>query len=251
MKESDKVTSIVSLIIGRGGSTYKNKNVLPVLGCPLVQWTCAAAVQSKYISYFFCSSDDIKILDACAALGYIPIVRPQALSTADAQSCDAVRHALPIIEASIGKEVDVVVVQHANVGTITAQAIDTCIEILNDNSEASSVIPAHFNNEYHPARAKLMNSDGYLVPALTGDYSANRQSLPKACFFDHSFWVLRRTSIVGVGGQGPWPCMGNSILPHITDGCFDVHNANDLKKTEEWIINNNIPHPKSLGKYNG
>ena len=239
---------IASLVIGRGGSTFKDKNVLPILGAPLVQWTCAAARRSKYINHYFCSSDDPKILNACGVMGYKAIVRPDELSTANAQSCDAVRHATPIIEREIKGKVDLLVVQHANVGTITEVQIDTCIEMALSNNKASSVIPSHYNDEYHPARAKLINSNGFLAPALQGSYSANRQSLPKACFFDHSFWVLRPRAIFDDSGQGPWNCMGNAIVPYMTNGCFDVHDEADLKKTEEWIISHNIPSPQNFRK---
>ena len=44
------------------------------------------------------------------------------------QSCDAIFHALGVMNNF--KNVDIVVIQHANVATITAKMIDDCIEIL-------------------------------------------------------------------------------------------------------------------------
>jgi hypothetical protein len=41
----------------------------------------------------------------------------------------------------------------------------------------------------------------------------------------------------------PWKCMGNKIKPYITNGCFDVHSIEDIKSTEEWILENRIPIP--------
>ena len=40
--------NIASLIIGRGGSTLKDKNILPIRDKPLY-WTANAALKSKFI----------------------------------------------------------------------------------------------------------------------------------------------------------------------------------------------------------
>lgn len=53
---------IVALMIGRGGSSLKDKNILPVLGNPVLHWAAAAARRSKYIGRYYVSSDDDKIL---------------------------------------------------------------------------------------------------------------------------------------------------------------------------------------------
>ena len=234
---------IVSLIIGRGNNSFKNKNIRKVLNYPLVLWSGSAAKKSKYINKFYCSSDSTNILNICKTIGYKSIKRPLKLSKASSQSCDTVRHAINFIEKDLSKNIDILIVQHANVGTITEKMIDKCIKILILNPEASAVIPSHEKNEYHPMRSKFINSNGYLHQAIKGNHSANRQDLKKALFFDHSFWVLRASNAKNLNGQPPWSCMGNKIIPFITNGCFDVHDENDIKKTEKWIKENQIPKP--------
>ena len=61
---------IVALIIGRGGSLLKDKNILPVLGRPLLHYTAAAARESQYIGRFYASSDCPAILEAASVAGY-------------------------------------------------------------------------------------------------------------------------------------------------------------------------------------
>lgn len=234
---------IVSLVIGRGGSSFKNKNIRLVRGYPLILWTCAAAKRSKYINHYFCSSDNPIILNECKKINYIPIKRPNNLAKANSQSCDAVRHAISHIEKKIKKKIDILVLQHANVGTITGSMIDNCIDLLKKNSKASSVIPSHENNEYHPLRAKLLDSNGFLEQAIKKKSSANRQDLDRAFFFDHSFWVIKAKYAKRNDGQSPWNCMGKKIIPYETNGCFDVHNEEGLKATEEWLKINDIPDP--------
>lgn len=243
---SKKNPRIAALIIGRGGSTLPDKNILPVFGRPLLHYTAAAALGSKYIGRFYASSDCHKILKAAAAAGYASIARPAELSTAQSQSSDVVKHALGVI-ADEGA-LDVLVVQHANVGTITSTIIDDCIELLLADPALSSVIPVHEKNEYHPFRAKTMNSDGLLESFFDFEQksiSANRQDLPPALFFDHSIWALRVSRcFTDVAGQPPWPCMGSLIKPYLTEGCFDVHSFDDLKRTEQWLVQNNVPIPR-------
>jgi len=242
---------IVSLIIGRGGSFLKDKNILKILGSPLLQWTASAAIKSSLISRYYISSDCEKILNAGQLAGYKKIRRPSVLASGNAQSCDAVLHDLQEIE--LEGAVDIVVVQHANVATIKTEMIDDCIKILIDKGpeKCSAVIPSHECSEYHPLRAQKIEKDGISVPYVknTNPISANRQDLPKAIFFDHSFWAVWSSSIKNMHCNPlnhPWPCMGQKIVPYITEGCFDIHNLEDIQKTKEWIINNHIKKPEFI-----
>jgi CMP-N-acetylneuraminic acid synthetase len=236
---------IVSLIIGRGGSTLTDKNILPVFGRPLLHYTAAAARRSEFIGRFFISSDCRRILEAGRQAGYEKIVRPEFLSLPTSQSVDVVKHAVDII--SHDSPVEILVVQHANVGTISTTIIDDCIRLLVADENLSSVVPVHEKSEYHPYRAKTLDSDGLLKPFFdfgNMPVSGNRQDLPVSYFFDHSIWVLRvAKSVHSENGQPPWTCMGNQIKPYITEGCFDVHSIEDLKATEEWILGNQIELP--------
>jgi len=236
-----KRTDIVALIIGRGNNTLKDKNILPVHGKPLLQWGALAAKRSKFIGRYYISSDCDKILSAGLAVDFKAIQRPDELASPTSQSSDVVKHATQIIESE--GDLAIMVVIHANVGTITTEMIDSCIELLLSNSRLSSVVPSHTKDEYHPLRGKKINELGELVPFVDGvtKVSANRQDLEKCLFFDHSFWVLDKVNgIESPDGQYPWPVMGNHILPYITEGCFDVHDLEDLKTTEDWILDHGI-----------
>ena len=156
--------NIAALMIGRGGSSLEDKNILPVLGVPLLHWSAAAARRSRHIGRFYVSSDCPRILETAGRAGYAPIERPAELASATAQSSDAVRHAFAIMERD--GPIDVLVVQHANVGTISTGQIDACIDLLLAHPEATSVVPAHQHPEYHPMRARRLRPDGSLEPGL-------------------------------------------------------------------------------------
>jgi CMP-N,N'-diacetyllegionaminic acid synthase len=241
-RQQSKREDIVALIIGRGNNTLKDKNILPVFGIPLLQWGALAAKRSKFIKRYYISSDDQKILDAGKNIGFQAILRPEELATPNAQSADAVRHACQTILNE--GQIKILVVIHANVGTISTTMIDECIELMINNDEVSAVIPSHQKDEYHALRARKVNADGFLEPyvEIQGKVvSANRQELGTCLFYDHSFWVLSmENGINSKDGQQPWTVMGNNIMPYLTEGCFDVHDSQDLKRTEEWISDNGI-----------
>ncbi len=240
-----KNNEIVALMIGRGGSSLPDKNILPVFGKPLLHYTAAAARGSRHIGRFYVSSDDPKILAAAQQAGYTPIVRPAELSTPTSQSVDVVKHAMGIIEAE--GPARILVVQHANVGTISTAMVDDCIDALLADDSLSAVVPVHEKSEYHPYRCKRPNADGLLEPYFdftkTG-VSGNRQDLPKAYFFDHSIWALSvERGVRSAQGQPPWTVMGDRIKPYVTEGCFDVHSMEDLAATEEWVRAHGIAIP--------
>lgn len=234
--------NVAALIIGRGNNTLKDKNIRAVHGRPLLHWSALAAKNSNKIAHFYISSDDDKILDAGARVGFKKIKRPDQLATPTAQSSDAVLHALETIGKNV--KIDILIVMHANVGTIKTQMIDDCLDIIESDPQISSVIPSHYMPEYHPYRAKMINKNGFLENVINygpRSISANRQELDPCVFFDHSFWVLRvENGVNAINGQMPWPVMGNNIKPYITEGCFDVHDEHDLIRTEKWIEQHGI-----------
>ena len=59
-----KRKKIVALIPARGGSKrLKRKNILPLLGKPLIAWSIEHALESEYIDEVFVSSEDEEILE--------------------------------------------------------------------------------------------------------------------------------------------------------------------------------------------
>ena len=62
----------------------------------------------------------------------------------------------------------------------------------------------------------------------------------------HNFWTLRLSNSLYSKdeGQQPWTFMGNNIKPIIVQESFDVHDEEDLLKTEKWLLKENINYTK-------
>lgn len=235
---------IAALLTGRGNNTLKDKNVLPVLGRPLCQFPAIAAKNCKLISDFYVSSDDEKILRAAEEIGYKRIVRPVELARPTSQHIDAIKHALGAMIAD-GCNPDILVVILANNAITKTEWIEESVRNLMENPELSSSCPVMLEQDHHPYRCKCLREDGCLGTWIDFEnvkVSTNRQDLPMNFVFCHNFWTLnlKNTLYSDTPGQQPWTFMGNNCKPVIVKESFDVHDMDDIIRTEKWLRKNNI-----------
>ena len=237
---------IVALLTGRGNNTLKDKNVLPVLGRPLCQYPALAAKKCKLITDFYVSSDDEKILSAAEEVGYKRIVRPAELALPTSQHVDAIKHALGVMKED-GCKPDIIVVILANSAITKTEWIEESVRNLIENPELSSSCPVMIEQDHHPYRCKRLREDGCLDTWFDFDgqhISTNRQDLPKNFVFCHNFWTLSlKNTLYGDSvGQQPWTFMGNNCKPVIVKESFDVHDMEDIIRTEKWLKEEGIIH---------
>lgn len=230
---------IAALLTGRGNNTLKDKNVLPVLGRPLCQYPAMAAKNCELITKFYCSSDDEKILSAAEECGFTRIVRPAELALPTAQHVDAIVHALKVMKEQDNYEPDILVVILANNATTKTEWIRESIQNLIDNPNLSSSCPVMQEQDHHPYRCKCLREDGCLDTWFDfGDQkiSTNRQDLPKNFVFCHNFWTLNlKNSLYSGKGQQPWSFMGENVKPVVVEESFDIHDMDDIIRTEKWL----------------
>lgn len=233
---------IYALLTGKGNSTLKDKNILDILGHPVLFYPAKAACESRFITEKFCSSDDDKILCEAKKINHIPIKRPPELARPDSQHVDCILHALSVIRDSKGLP-DILVVTLANNVSIKAEWIDDCVRKMIDDPSLTAVVPVYQDNDHHPLRAKIVDANGLLQPYEKNDdsfVSTNRQDLPPCYFLAHNFWVLRTDNILKKPDQGqlPWKFMGNRIAYYLIEDSIDIHQEMDLYIAREWVKKN-------------
>ena len=233
---------VTALLTGRGNNTLKDKNILDVLGHPVLNYPAHAARMAKSIDDYYCSSDDNKILELAEKEGYQPIIRPDELGAPTAQHIDAIKHAIGEIEK---KETlaDIIVVILANNVTIKSEWIDECVKMMQDDMTISAVVPVYEDNDHHPLRGKRIDQNNRLQmyeQGVTGEISTNRQDLPKCYFLSHNFWVLNTKLLKQSNGEGqqPWGFMGDNIAYYEIEESIDIHKMIDLYIAKEWIEEN-------------
>ena len=156
--------NVFCLLTGRGNNTLKDKNIIPVLGKPLLSYPARAARQAIGAENLFVSSDDDAILEAAAEEGFRKIRRPKEISGPTAKHIDAITHGLEFIRRDTGVSVDILVVMLANSATVKSEWIAKGIAWIREDPSISAVVPAYVEQDHHPYRAKQLNSDGFLVP---------------------------------------------------------------------------------------
>lgn len=118
---------VIAVIPARAGSEgLPGKNLRPLLGRPMIDWTFAAAVGSALIDRTLVTSDDQAVLDLAQGAGLEAIRRPDELAGPQASVIDAIAHALAAAEA----RPDYVVLLQPTSPLRRASDIDGAIELL-------------------------------------------------------------------------------------------------------------------------
>ena len=95
-----KQKKILAIIPARGGSkAIPKKNIIDLLGKPLLYYSVKSAKESKYIDKVIVSTDDDEIAEIGKKLGAdVPFLRPEEISGDKAKSIDAFIHAIKELE---------------------------------------------------------------------------------------------------------------------------------------------------------
>ena len=245
---------ITALLTGRGNNTLEDKNILNILGHPVLYYPAHAARMSKKIDSYYCSSDDERILLAAKNEGYESIVRPKELATPTAQHIEAIWHGIEEI-CKKEKMPDILIVILANNITIKSSWIDECISLMEADMSISAVVPVYNDNDHHPLRGKkVINGRLQMYEQnIKEKISTNRQDLPACYFLAHNFWVLNTHILLEKGneGQQPWGFMGDNIAYIEKEESIDIHKEIDLLIAEEWIKKNYNEDSGNNAKYSG
>ena len=92
-----------AFIFARGGSKgLPGKNIKPLLGKPLIQYSIEVALQTSGIDEIFVSTDDFNIAEVARSNGAIVIDRPPELAQDNSPEWEAWRHAISWVKDQYG-----------------------------------------------------------------------------------------------------------------------------------------------------
>lgn len=220
---------------GRSGQSIPDKNLLPVLGRPLVEYPIRAALAAARIDLVAVSTNCAKIKAVARDKGVRVIDRPEEYCQPDSTFTEALIHALEIL----GRPVEYLAVLPANCATYPPGLIDRCIERLDADAGAESCVTGRREVRAHPYWSKQIDQKGYLVPwfpEIDSRRYENRQGLPPCFVLDHSVYVIRLHGQDLAAGQPPFPYLGQKIvfLENDTEA-FDLNGPEEIGKMEQWL----------------
>lgn len=172
-----KNNKILALIPARGGSKgIKNKNIIDIMGKPLIYYTIQAAKESVYIDDIVVTTDDEVIANISIECGAkVPFLRPKQLAQDTSKTIDAVLHAILTLE-QMGPKYDTLILLQPTQPLRTSEDIDKSIECFFCNGELSLVSVSEVDD--HPLLIREI-VDNKLLPLLLENSTCRRQDMKK------------------------------------------------------------------------
>lgn len=129
---------VLAVIPARGGSKgVPRKNIRPLAGRPLIEWTIEQARSVPELTLTVVSTDDAEIAEIARAAGIRVIDRPAELATSEAPTEGALLHALDTLEAEGEAPFDMVAILEPTSPLRRPETISTCIRTLAASTKPS------------------------------------------------------------------------------------------------------------------
>ena len=193
MKKSEK---IIAIIPARGGSKrLKNKNIMPLLGKPMIQYTIQSALESGVFDEVLVSTDCQEIARVSRECGAtVPFLRDPRLADDHTPVSLATFHALGQMENYTGNRYGVVVQLMANCPCRTAEDIKRAYKQFRDSRKnfQISFFPFGWMNPWWAMRLKAGNKPSPLFPKA---YKKRSQDLEKLYCPTGALWIARSAAL--------------------------------------------------------
>jgi CMP-N,N'-diacetyllegionaminic acid synthase len=226
---------LLGFVPARGGSKgIPRKNLVPLAGRPLIQYTLEAALASACIDELFLSTDDEEIAAFGARFGLASgYRRPAELSSDDAPLMDAVEHGLRWYIGERGRTPDEVLLLQPTSPLRTASDIEGAVRRFREQGTADTLVSVHRMIE-HPYECVALRDGGwdYLVQPPEG--VARRQDYRGGYFFVNGALYLARTKTLL--GERRFIVPGRSLLYEMPrERGIDVDSQADLACAEALL----------------
>ena len=210
--------NILCIIPARGGSNgLSNKNIMPLLGKPLIGYTIEAALESKLIDKTVVSTDDPKIARVAASYKVMTIKRPKRYATDSAPIELALRHAVRYLQTNQRYNADIVIWLQANVPFRVKGNIDKAIRKL-IKTRADSVISITEVSCRPENMKRLLRGDKIAHLARPTEIRRQEYRNKKLYFLNGAIIAITRKALMDSEGlKGAHVYLGNDIRAIIED----------------------------------
>jgi CMP-N,N'-diacetyllegionaminic acid synthase len=218
--------SVLGLVPARGGSKgVPGKNVRPLAGHTLLEYTARAARESGVFDRIILSTDSREIADAGRRAGLeVPFMRPTTLAADDTPMVAVIEHALAEVSRQ-GCSPDVIVLLQPTSPLRRPSHIRDAIKMLRETGADSVVtvveIPRHLSPDY-----VMRIEDGRLRPFLPDSVRVTRRQDARPAYSrDGTVYAFRRSTIEKSGG-----IYGEDCRPLLIDACESL----SIDSPEDW-----------------
>lgn len=222
---------VLAVIPARGGSKgIPRKNLVPLMGKPLVVHSIDHARASARVTRVVVSTEDAEIAATARAAGAeVPFLRPDDLAGDQVLDLPVFAHVLDRLQADEGYVPDLVVHLRPTAPWRRPEWIDAAIDLLATTPQADSVRSVSPPAQ-HPYRIFRIGADGFLAPVMGHEhpepYLLRRQDLPPMYYYNCVIDVTRPATI-----RQQRSMTGARMLPFVMDAddAFDIDTRRDLE----------------------
>jgi CMP-N,N'-diacetyllegionaminic acid synthase len=225
---------VLGLIPARGGSKgMPRKNIRPLCGKPLLQYTVETALTAGRLTRVILSTDDAEIAEVGRRCGVeVPFIRPADLARDDTPTLPVVQHAIASLDAD-GAHFDAVCLLQPTNPLRSAEDIDGCIDMFEATGADAVVTVLRVPVEHNPHWVYLRAAGGELRLSTGGAQPiARRQDLPQAYHREGSVYVTRREVVMEQNSL-----YGERLLGYVLDRSRSVNidELSDWDRAEEML----------------
>jgi len=227
---------ILALITARGSSkSIPKKNIYPLLGKPLLAYTCEAALGSHLVTHTVLSTDNEEIAAVGLSCGVeVPFMRPAALAQDDTPTLPVIQYTLQTLEERENYRPAVIVLLQPTSPLRQARHIDEALNLLIETDADSVVSVVPVPHQFNPVSV-MQIENGRLIPFIKGEgiRILRRQDKPKVYARNGPAILAMRYNTV-VKEQSLY---GRKCIAYVMEHCssIDIHDEFDLWLAEKIL----------------
>lgn len=234
---TDQTPYVLAVIPARGGSkSVPRKNLLDILGKPLIAYSIDHAQRSTHVTRTIVSTDDEEIAAVARAYGAeAPFMRPAEFAGDRSTDYEVFRHCLEWIRDNEARMPDLVVHLRPTGPARRISLIDAAIERMLAHPEADALRSMNMSQQT-PYKMWVFEECDHVRPAATlagvpEAHSMARQSLPVAYWQNGYVDIVRPQTILEKGSM-----VGDSVLGFvIPHQVHDIDYKSDIADVERAV----------------
>ncbi len=216
----------IAIIPARGGSKrLPRKNMLPIMGAPMLTHPIKTAQESSIFDHIIVSTDDDEIARIAENHGAKVIIRPDEMASDEAHESLAYMHVLKVL-AKEGYEPDAFCGIYPTAIFITPQDLQESYKLM-DSDKNPDVVMSVSSFPVHPYKALQENNNGYLTMVNPVKCKQRSQFYPHYVASNGTFYWLRVNSYKNDPNYYPEKLVSYE-LPN--DRAIDI----DTKQDYDW-----------------
>lgn len=224
---------VLGLIPARGGSkAITRKNLVPVLGVPLIQYTFQVAKASRCLNRLLVSTDDPDIRDFAASQSVAaPFLRPPELAADDTPMLPVILHALHWLQEMESYHAEAVVLLQPTSPLRRTAHIDAAVDLLVNTGADTVVSVVPVPHQFNPLSVMRLDH-GILEHFLPGSPILSRQEKPQVYARNGPAVLAVRRQTLDAGKL--YGAVTRGLVMSPADS-LDIDEPDDLLLAEFWL----------------